>query len=77
MAPVVCVDCRYIRERPSGIAWLVQGLVDHLPRMAPDLSFLFLKHPKAPAQLSAYPNVTERVVSQEANGPATCFGFPT
>ena len=51
--PTVCIDCRYIRERPSGIATIVQALVDHLPAMAPDLDFFFLKHPNAPARLSA------------------------
>ncbi len=74
--PTVCIDCRYIRERPSGIATIVQALVDHLPAMAPDLDFFFLKHPNAPARLSAAPNVREQVVSQEANGPATLLALP-
>jgi glycosyltransferase involved in cell wall biosynthesis len=73
---MICIDCRYIRERPSGIFWLVQALVDHLPRLAPDLRFLLLKHPRAPARLSDYPNVEERVVKQEANGPATLLYLP-
>jgi glycosyltransferase involved in cell wall biosynthesis len=71
VSPLVCIDCRYIRERPSGITPLVQALVDHLPRLAPDMRFLLLRHPKANAPLSAAPNVTETVVTQEANGPAT------
>jgi glycosyltransferase involved in cell wall biosynthesis len=71
LSQLVCIDCRYIRERPSGISPLVQALVDHLPRLAPDLRFLLLRHPNAPARLSAAPNVTETVVTQEANGPAT------
>lgn len=69
----VCVDCRYIRERPSGIATIVQALVDYLPELAPDLDFLFLKHPKGPERLSFAPNVREQVVPEEANGPATLF----
>jgi glycosyltransferase involved in cell wall biosynthesis len=73
---MICIDCRYIRERPSGISWLVQGLVDHLPRLAPDLRFLLLKHPKAPGRLSEYGNVEERIVTQEANGPATLLYLP-
>jgi glycosyltransferase involved in cell wall biosynthesis len=71
LSSLVCIDCRYIRERPSGIGMLTQALVDHLPRMAPDLRFLLLRHPKAPDRLSAASNVTETVVPQEANGPAT------
>ncbi|MEO7092243.1 MAG: glycosyltransferase family 1 protein [Polyangiales bacterium] len=67
----ICIDCRYIRERPSGISPLVQALVDHVPGQCPEWSFLFLKHPKGPARLSPAPNVREVVVTQEANGPAT------
>lgn len=69
----VCIDCRYIRERPSGIATIVQALVEHLPALAPELSFLFLKHPKGPARLSTAANVREVVVTAEANGPQTLF----
>jgi glycosyltransferase involved in cell wall biosynthesis len=72
----VCVDCRYIRERPSGIGVWVQVLVDYLPGLAPDLHFLFMKHPKGPERLSPAPNVSECVVPQEANGPATMFWLP-
>lgn len=72
----ICVDCRYIRERPSGISTLVQALVDYLPAMAPDYRFLFLKHPKAPGRLSIEPNVEERIVKQEANGLATLMYLP-
>jgi glycosyltransferase involved in cell wall biosynthesis len=75
-APVVCVDCRYLRERPSGISTLVQAVVDHVPAMAPDLEFVFMKHPRGPERLSAAPNVREVVVSAEANGPGTMFWFP-
>lgn len=72
----VCIDCRYIRERPSGITTLVQSLVDYLPAMAPDLHFLFMKHPKGPERLSSAPNVSECIVPEEANGPATMFWLP-
>jgi glycosyltransferase involved in cell wall biosynthesis len=70
---MIAIDCRYIRERPSGIAPYVQALVDHLPRLAPDLHFLFLKHPKAPARLSYAPNVHEVVFPYDANGPVTMW----
>lgn len=73
----VCVDCRYIRERPSGITTLVQALVDYLPTLAPDLNFLFLKHPKGPERLSPAPNASEIVVRAEANGPSTLLWFPS
>jgi glycosyltransferase involved in cell wall biosynthesis len=76
LSPLVCIDCRYIRERPSGIGMLTQALVDHLPRLAPELGFLLLRHPKAPDRLSPAPNVIETVVTEEANGPATLLWLP-
>lgn len=73
---MICIDCRYIRERPSGISPLQQALVDYLPVLAPEIEFLFLKHPKAPTRLSAAPNTRELVVAAEANGPATLLWLP-
>ncbi len=72
----VCIDCRYIGPRPSGIAEVVRGLVDHLPALAPDLRFLLLRHPAHEGRLSHADNVTERVVKQAANGPATMWWLP-
>lgn len=71
--PRVCIDCRYIGPRPSGIAKVVQALVDFIPGAAPDLDFLLLKHPQAPARLSSAENVQEVVVSAAANSPATMW----
>ncbi|MBI2395744.1 MAG: glycosyltransferase family 4 protein [Deltaproteobacteria bacterium] len=73
---MIAIDCRYIRETPSGIGPYVQALVDHLPRLAPDLHFLFLKHPKAPARLSYEANVHEVVFPFEATGPVTMWALP-
>lgn len=74
--PTVCLDCRYINARPSGIGELVQALVDFLPELAPDLRFLLLRHPSRNGRLSDATNVEERVVSQAANGPATTWWLP-
>jgi len=73
---VIAIDCRYIREKPSGIGPYVQSLVDYLPSLAPDLHFLLLKHPKAPPRLSYAPNVHEVVFPYEATGPATMWALP-
>ena len=73
---MIAVDCRYLRERPSGIAPYVQALVDHLPGLAPERHFLFLKHPLAKARLSYAPNVHEVVVPHDANGPVTMWMLP-
>ncbi|MEN3749273.1 glycosyltransferase family 1 protein [Sphingomonas sp. HF-S3] len=72
----ICIDCRYIRERPSGIGEVVQGLVDFIPALAPDLDFVLLRHPSLDRPLSDRANVVERVVRQPANGPATMWWLP-
>ena len=72
---MICIDCRYIRERPSGISvWLVE-LIARLPALLPDERFLLLRHPKAD-RLSHAPNVREQVVRWETNGPATMWLQP-
>ncbi|MCU0690815.1 MAG: glycosyltransferase family 4 protein, partial [Polyangiaceae bacterium] len=73
---MICMDCRYIRERPSGIGLVVRELVDRLPLWMPDEKFLLLKHPKAPQRLSSSANTREIVVASEANGPATMWWLP-
>jgi len=72
----ICVDCRYIRAKPSGIAEMVSGLIRYVPDLAPDLSFLLLKHHSVEGRLSAATNVREIVVRQPANGPATMWWLP-
>lgn len=73
---LVCVDCRYIGSNPSGIGEVSWGLVRHLPALAPDLSFLFLKNPQHQGSLSDAPNVTETIVKSPANSPATMWWLP-
>jgi alpha-1,3-rhamnosyl/mannosyltransferase len=75
-SPIIGIDCRYIGARPSGIGEVVQALVDHAPALAPDLRFLLLKHPAAPARLSHADNVEEVVVRAPANGPTTMWWLP-
>ena len=74
--PTICIDCRYIGPRPSGIAEVVRGLIDHVPALAPDLRFLLLRHPAHRGRLSDAPNVVEQRVWQAANGPATMWWLP-
>lgn len=69
----ICIDCRYIGRRYSGIAEVVRGLIDVIPALAPDLHFVLLRNPAHPGPLSTYDNVTERIVPQAANGPATMW----
>jgi glycosyltransferase involved in cell wall biosynthesis len=63
----IAVDCRYVRERPSGIGTYVGALVARLPREAPADRFLFWAHRLAPRPLSGAPNVREVTVPVEPN----------
>lgn len=72
---MIAVDCRYLCGRPSGIAPYVQALVDWLPELAPDLSFVFLKHPQGPP-LAKAPNAREVVFPYAATGPVTMWLLP-
>lgn len=74
--PTVCIDCRYIGARPSGIAEVVHRLVDHAPRLAPELDFLLLRSADRRENLSDAPNVTERMIGARANSPATMWLLP-
>lgn len=67
----VCLDSRYVRERPSGIGAYVGALIERLPRLAPDSTFELWVHPRAPRPLSSEPTVTETVVRAPANGLGT------
>jgi len=69
----VCVDCRYIRERPSGIGEYVQALVDRLPALAPADRFDWWVHPRAKRPLSGAPNTFEHVVRCDPNAPSWLF----
>lgn len=69
----ICIDCRYIGPKPSGIGAVVRGLVDHLPDLAPDWHFSLLRNPQRREALSEAGNVTEIEVKAEANGPATMW----
>ncbi|UYV14521.1 glycosyltransferase family 4 protein [Porphyrobacter sp. ULC335] len=72
----ICIDCRYIGPRPSGIAETVRALVDFVPELAPDLDFLLLRSPAHRGALSKAVNVREVVVPSAANGPATMWWLP-
>lgn len=72
--PLICIDCRYVRARPSGIGEVSAQLAAHAPPLAPEWRFALLKHPEA-GRLSDAPNVEERVVRHAANGPVTMWAL--
>lgn len=72
----IALDCRYIGPRPSGIAEVVDALVRHLPQLAPDLQFTFLRNPLRTQPLSQAANVREVVVRSPANGPVSLLHLP-
>lgn len=69
----ISLDCRYIRERPSGIGAYVQALVDRLPHLDPSANFQLWTHPAARGKLAKRPGVTEVEIDVGANTPATLF----
>jgi glycosyltransferase involved in cell wall biosynthesis len=67
----VAIDCRYIRERPSGIGTYVQALVDRLPAIAGDAGFDLWTSPRAPRALSTAANVRSHRVGWDPNNLPT------
>jgi glycosyltransferase involved in cell wall biosynthesis len=63
----IAIDCRYVRERPSGIGAYVEELVNRLPQLAPEAVFHFWAHRLARKPLSRSPNVFETRVTPEPN----------
>lgn len=77
LSPHIALDCRYLGPRPSGIGEVVAALVRHLPSLAPDCQFTFLRHPLRKEQLSDAENVREVIVRAPANGLMTMLHLPT
>ena len=67
----VAIDCRYVRERPSGIGAYVQALVDRVPSLARRDRFDLWVDPRARRPLSTSLNVREHVVRAPPNGLRT------
>lgn len=74
--PHVALDCRYIGPHPSGIGEVVAALAQHLPQLAPEYDFTFLRSARHPHALSSAGNVRELVVRSPANGPVTWLHLP-
>ena len=74
--PLVAIDARYVRERPSGIGAMVQALLERVPALLPEVDFLLLTHPRAPRPLTTFAHVREVTVAAEANGPVTLLALP-
>lgn len=72
----IALDCRYLNPRPSGIGEVVAALVRHLPQLAPEYEFTFLRNAFREEPLSDAANVREVVVRSPANGPVTLLHLP-
>mgnify|MGYP006191700683 CR=1 FL=1 len=72
----IALDCRYLGPRPSGIGEVVAALVRHLPALAPDYEFTFLRNGLRDEPLSNAANVREVAVRSPANGPVTLLHLP-
>lgn len=67
----ISIDCRYIRNRPSGIGNYVQALMERLPALSPEDTYNPWIGPTSPRPLTSFPNVEETVVLAPPNS------FPT
>lgn len=67
----VSIDCRYIRERPSGIGVYTQEIVERISQLAPADRFRLILDPRAPRPLLQRTNVEERSVIFQANSLPT------
>lgn len=67
----ISIDCRYVRERPSGIGAYTRALCDRVPALAPEDRFHFWVDPRAHRPLTTHPNVDEEVVAAPANSIPT------
>lgn len=74
--PTICIDCRYISDRPSGIAEVVANLVKHAPPLSKDLNYLLLRNLARAAPLSEASNAREIAVPYAANGPVSMWLLP-
>ena len=72
----ICIDCRYLSDRPSGIGEVTRALVDHAPLLAPQYKFLLIRNAARTRALSAANNVTEIALKTPANGPGTLWFLP-
>lgn len=63
----IAIDCRYIRERPSGIGGYIEALLERLPRLAPEDQFHCFSHRLARRPLSTAANVSEECMPAEPN----------
>jgi len=61
------IDCRYVRERPSGIGAYVEALVELLPQLARTDQFVLWTHRLAPRPLANARNVSEITIPVEPN----------
>ena len=74
--PHICLDCRTVKPRTSGIGQIVRILAENLPDLAPDWQFTFLRHKSATRQFGAVANVREIELAAEANGPISMWALP-
>ena len=63
----IAIDCRYIRERPSGIGAYVRALVERIPERAGEDELVLWTHPAAPRPLSRAANVRQVTVRAQVN----------
>jgi glycosyltransferase involved in cell wall biosynthesis len=66
---MIFVDCRSVVAYPTGLLAYQRSLANHLPDIAPDEHFGWLRHADAPGRLSYRPNTHEVFVPGDPEGP--------
>ena len=66
---MIFVDCRSVVAYPTGLLAYQRSLARHLPDIAPDEHFVWLRHVDAPGRLSYRPNTHEVFISGDPESP--------
>lgn len=71
--PRIVIDARVLRGAPGGVATYTAALVKRLPRLLPDVQFVFIRHAAVATPLSGEPNVIEWKLNGDPNDPISYF----
>ena len=69
----IVIDARVLRGAPGGVATYTAALVQRLPKVLPDVQFVFIRHSAVTTPLSSEPNVIEWTLGGDPNDPISYF----
>lgn len=71
--PRIILDARVLQGRPGGVATYTEELVTRLPRLLPQVQFVFIRHSTVKSPLSTARNVSEWTLGGDPNDPISYF----